>query len=296
MSKKFTGVLTAIITPFTADGSAVDYDALGQIIEEQIAAGVHGLVPCGTTGESPTVSHAENKEIVRFVVKQVAGRVPVVAGTGSNSLAEAMDMTKDAHENGADGALIVCPYYNKPTQEGIYRHYEALNSIGIPVIVYNIQGRTGVNITTDTLVRMAQLPNIVAVKEASGNIAQMMEVIQRTPDDFTVLCGDDSLTFSLSCLGGDGVISVASHLVPRQIVQMLELIKENKIEEARAIHYKNLQIFNDIFIETNPVPVKTAMSMMGKCQEVFRLPLCEMRPENRQKLQQLLSDYQLLKS
>lgn len=294
MSKKFTGVLTAIVTPFTADGSAVDYDALGRLVEEQIAAGVNGLVPCGTTGESPTVTHAENKEIVRFVVKQATGRVSVVAGTGSNSLAEAMDMTRDAHANGADGALIVCPYYNKPTQEGIYRHYAELNTIGIPIIVYNIQGRAGVNIATDTLVRLAELPNIVAVKEASGNIAQMMEVIQRTPDDFTVLCGDDGLTFSLSCLGGDGVISVASHLVPQQIVQMLQLIKENKIEEARALHYQYLRIFNDIFIETNPIPVKTAMSMMGKCNEVFRLPLCEMRPENRQKLQQLLTDYHLL--
>lgn len=294
MSKKFTGVLTAIITPFTADGLEVDYPALKQLIEDQISAGVNGLVPCGTTGESPTVSHAENKAIVKFVVQQVAKRVPVIAGTGSNSLAEAMDMTRDAYENGADGALIVCPYYNKPTQEGIFRHYEQLNSIGIPIIVYNIQGRTGVNIATDTLVRMAQLPNIVAVKEASGNIAQMMEVIQRVPADFTVLCGDDGLTFSLSCLGGDGVISVASHLVPGQISQMLQLIKENKIEEARQIHFKYLRLFNDIFIETNPIPVKTAMSMMGKCSEIFRLPLCEMRPENRQKLQSLLQDYNLI--
>lgn len=294
MSKKFTGVLTAIITPFTSDGKSVDYDALGKIIEDQISAGINGLVPCGTTGESPTVSHSENKEIVKFVVQQVAGRVPVIAGTGSNSLAEAMELTSDAHANGADGALIVCPYYNKPTQEGIYRHYEELSKIGIPIIVYNIQGRTGVNISTETLVRLAKLPNIVGVKEASGNISQMMEVIQNTPDDFTVLCGDDSLTFALSCLGGDGVISVASHLVPQQIVQMLQLIKEQNLAEARLIHYKNLRLFNDIFIETNPLPIKTAMAMLGKCKEIFRLPLCEMRPENRQKLEQLLKDYQII--
>lgn len=294
MSKKFTGALTALVTPFTKDGSAVDYNSLERIVEEQIEAGINGLVPCGTTGESPTLTHEENNEVVKFVVQKAAGRVPVVAGTGSNSLAEAMEMTEAAHNNGADGALIVCPYYNKPTQEGIYRHFKALSQIGIPVVVYNIQGRSGVNIATDTLVRLAEEPNIVAVKEASGNIGQMMEVIQRTPDDFTVLSGDDGLTFPLVALGGDGVISVASHLVPSQIVEMINTLKAGNVQAAREIHYKYLSIFNDIFVETNPLPIKTAMAMRGLCEESFRLPLCEMRPENREKLATLLKNYQLI--
>lgn len=294
MSKMFTGALTAIITPFSKDGEAVDYDALEKLIENQIEGGIDGLVPCGTTGESPTVSHSENMEVVKFVVEKTKGRVPVIAGTGSNSLAEAMEMTSDAHKNGADGALIVCPYYNKPTQEGIYRHFEQLATIGIPLVVYNIKGRTGVNIETSTLVRMAELPNIVAVKEASGDIGQMMDVIQKTPDDFTVLSGDDSLTFPLSCLGGDGVVSVASHLIPGEISRMIKLVKEGHLKEAREMHFKYLRIFNEIFMETNPIPIKTAMAMRGFCEESFRLPLCEMRPENRQKLEQLLKDYQLI--
>ncbi len=286
----FHGVYTAIITPFNEDGS-IDEDALKNLVEFQIENGISGLVPCGTTGESPTLSHEEHNHIVDLVVKFVDGRVPVIAGTGSNSTQEAIAMTKHAKEAGADASLQVAPYYNKPTQEGFYRHFKAIaDAVDIPLIIYNIPGRTGANIETATLARLAQHKNIVAVKEASGSISQMMEVISQLPESFDVLSGDDNLTLPLISLGGKGVISVASNIIPKQVVEFVSTALEGDYATARKMHYKLLPLFKGIFIETNPIPIKAALAMKGVCKEVYRLPMCEMKPENKEKLRKILRD------
>ncbi|HIH42622.1 TPA: 4-hydroxy-tetrahydrodipicolinate synthase [Candidatus Woesearchaeota archaeon] len=302
---RFKGVYTAIITPMKEDGS-VDEAALRNLIDFQIENGVAGIVPVGTTGECPTLNHAEHNHVVEFVTKYVKQKnksVQVIAGTGSNATSEAVSMTKHAKEAGADASLQVSPYYNKPTQEGLYRHFKKIgDEADLPLVIYNIQGRTGINIETLTLMRLAKdCKNIVSVKEASGNMSQMMDVItesrklsQQTGRSFDVLSGDDNLTLPLISLGGTGVISVASNIAPKQMVEMVDAALKGDYETAQRIHYELLPLLKIIFIETNPIPVKTALAMMGKCTEAFRLPLCEMKPENKEKLRAVLKELKLI--
>lgn len=280
MKRDFRGVFTALITPFTKSGE-VDEAAFERIIDYQISQGVDGLVPCGTTGESPTLSHDEHDRVIEMAVKFAQGKVPVIAGTGSNATSEAVRLSLHAQEAGVDAVLLVNPYYNKPTQKGLYLHFKAIaDALTIPCIVYNIQGRTGVNIETDTLVRlMNDSPNITVVKEASGNLDQMKEVIKRRNDNFSVLSGDDNMCLSLIEAGGDGVISVASNLIPKMMVDMVHIALKGNFAEARKLEEKLKPFFEACFIETNPIPVKTAMAANGWCEEVFRLPICSLSTE-----------------
>ena len=283
---RFIGVYTALITPFTEIGN-VDYQNLEKIINVQIEEGIDGLVPCGTTGESPTLSHEEHDRVIAKTVKIANGRVPVIAGTGSNSTREAIRLSEHAEDSGADAVLLVNPYYNKPTQKGLYLHFKAIaEAVKIPCILYNIKGRTGINLETETLVRLEEeCPNIVAVKEASGSLEQMKTVIERTNDDFSVLSGDDNLALDLMTSGGDGVISVASNLFPRQMARMVHSALSGDFEKANQINTWFSEFFSLCFIETNPIPIKTAMARMGFCRESFRLPLCPLeKEEHRQKL------------
>lgn len=290
----FEGVYTALVTPFAADGS-IDTDALRALVSSQIAAGISGLVPMGTTGESPTVTHAENIEVIRLVVEEAAGRVPVIAGTGSNSTQEAVDMTKLAKEIGADASLQVTPYYNKPSQEGLYRHFTTIaDSVDLPVVVYNIQGRTGRNIENDTMLRLAAHANIVAVKEASGDIAQVMNLVEAKPEDFVVLSGDDNLALPITLLGGKGVISVASNIVPARISDMIADAVAGRLAEARRKHYELLPLFRALFFDTNPIPIKYALSVTGTIEERYRLPLCGTSEEVKTKIRAVLSDLSLV--
>jgi 4-hydroxy-tetrahydrodipicolinate synthase len=287
----FKGVFTAIITPFKEDGS-LDEECLKKLIDFNIESGVSGIVPCGTTGESPTLSHDEHDRVIELTVKHVNKRVPVIAGTGSNSTAEAIRLTKHAEEAGADACLLVNPYYNKPTQEGLYRHFKAIaDAVKIPCIVYNIKGRTAVNVETPTLMRLIKdCNNIVAVKEASGNINQMKEVIAQRPEGFSVLSGDDNITLELIKAGGNGVISVASNIVPDRMVAMVKAALDGNFDEAEKLNNVLAPLFEAEFIETNPIPMKAALAMKGMCEEVYRLPMCELRPENKEKLKKVLED------
>ncbi|MBS3100883.1 4-hydroxy-tetrahydrodipicolinate synthase [Candidatus Woesearchaeota archaeon] len=291
----FKGAMTAIVTPFTEKGS-IDEEALRKLVEFQIKNRIDGLVPCGTTGESPTLDYDEHEKVIEIVIDAAKGKVPVIAGTGSNSAKEAIEMTRHAADAGANASLQVCPYYNKPTQEGLYRHFSAIaNAVDIPIVIYNIQGRTGVNIETSTLARLAkEHSNIVGVKEASGNVSQIMEVINDLPKGFDVLSGDDNLTLPLMALGGKGVISVASNIIPREMHDMCEFALKGNLEKARQIHYRLLPLFKGIFIETNPIPIKAALAMKGMIKEAYRLPMCEMKAENREKLRKILADLKIL--
>ena len=287
------GAIVAIVTPFR--NGKVDEEALRRLIEEQIMAGTDGIAPCGTTGESTTLSHEEHDRVIEITVDAVKKRVPVIAGTGSNSTAEALRLTKHAWEAGADAALIVCPYYNRPTQEGLYLHYRAIaEEVPIPIIVYNIQGRTGVNMSTETLVRLAEIPNIVGVKEASGSIKQMSDVIQLCGADFDVLSGDDIFTLPLLALGGKGVISVISNVVPGDMAGMVDAFAAGDLEKARQLHYRMSPLIDALFIETNPIPVKAALAMMGKIAYELRLPLCRMAEKNEAALKKVMQDYGLI--
>lgn len=289
------GAITAIVTPFKEDGS-IDEQALRNLVEFQIKNKIDGIVPCGTTGESSTLNYEEHEKVIEIVIDATKGKVPVIAGTGSNSLREAIDMTKEAAEAGADASLQVCPYYNKPTQEGLYRHFsEIAKAVDIPIIIYNIQGRTGVNMETSTLARLAkEHSNIIGVKEASGNIAQMMDVISMLPKNFDVLSGDDNLTLPLMSLGGKGVISVASNIIPKNMHELTEYALKGNFAEALKIHYRLLPLFRGIFIETNPIPIKAALAMKGMIKESYRLPMCEMKQENKEKLRQILKDFGII--
>ena len=291
----FKGAMTAIVTPFTEKGS-IDEEALRKLVEFQIKNRIDGLVPCGTTGESPTLDYDEHEKVIEIVIDAAKGKVPVIAGTGSNSAKEAIEMTRHAADAGANASLQVCPYYNKPTQEGLYRHFSAIaNAVDIPIVIYNIQGRTGVNIETSTLARLAkEHSNIVGVKEASGNVSQIMEVINDLPKGFDVLSGDDNLTLPLMALGGKGVISVASNIIPREMHDMCEFALKGNLEKARQIHYRLLPLFKGIFIETNPIPIKAALAMEGMIKESYRLPMCEMQKENREKLKKVLEDLEII--
>ncbi|MCK5200949.1 MAG: 4-hydroxy-tetrahydrodipicolinate synthase [Spirochaetales bacterium] len=276
------GVYTALITPFTKEG-AFDEAAFRDLIEFQIASGVNGLVPCGTTGESPTLSHEEHDRVIQLTVEVSAGRVPVIAGTGSNATSEAIQLSRHAEKSGVDAVLLVNPYYNKPTQQGLYLHFKAIaDSISIPCVLYNIQGRSGVNLETETLARLAaECSNITTVKEASGNLQQMKDVIASTDSSFHVVSGDDNMTLSLIEAGGKGVISVASNLIPDKMVEMVGLALEGRFEEAREKEVFLADFFKTIFIETNPIPIKTAMAMRGWCEEEFRLPMCGLSSEGK---------------
>ena len=295
MKRTFQGSLVALVTPFR-DGQ-VDEPKLRELVEFHVGNGTDAIVPCGTTGESPTLSHDEHKRVVEIVIEAARGRVPVVAGTGSNSTGEAIDLTAHAKKAGAAGALIVNPYYNKPTQEGLYRHFKAIaEAVDIPILVYNIQSRTAVNVETDTLARLAKIPNIVGVKEASGSLDQMTQVILACGPDFSVLSGDDNLTLPLMAVGGRGVVSVVANIVPRDTAEMTHAALEGDWKRARDLFHRLFPLCRAMFIETNPIPVKEAMAMLGMIAPEFRLPLCRLADANRERLKTVLQQFGLLKA
>jgi 4-hydroxy-tetrahydrodipicolinate synthase len=296
MRRIFQGSLVAMVTPFN-DGR-VDEAKLRDLVEFHVANGTDGLVPCGTTGESPTLTHEEHKRVVEIVIQQARDRIPVVAGTGSNSTAEAIELTHHAAQAGAAGALLVTPYYNKPTQQGLYAHFRAIAQAvpDLPLIVYNIQGRTAVNVETETLARLAEIPNIVGVKEASGSLDQMTAVILACRSDFTVLSGDDNLTLPLMSVGGRGVISVVANFLAREVADVTHAALEGDWKRARDLHLKLYPVCKAMFIETNPIPVKEAMAMLGMIRAEWRLPMCAMTPANREKLRQALVQAGVLKA
>ena len=289
-----SGAIVAIVTPFKK--GKVDEEALRRLIEEQIAAGTDGIAPCGTTGESTTLSHEEHDRVIEITIDAARKRVPVIAGTGSNSTAEALRLTRHAWEAGADAALMVCPYYNRPTQEGLYHHYRTIaEEVPIPIIIYNIASRTGVNMLPETLARLAKIPNIVGVKEASGSLKQMSDVIQVCGPDFAVLSGDDIFTLALLAIGGKGVISVISNVAPADMAAMVDAFAAGDLQKARALHYRMSPLIDALFIETNPIPVKAALSLMGKIDYELRLPLCRMLPKNEESLKKAMQAYGLIK-
>jgi len=288
----FKGCFTAIVTPFKK--GEVDEKALRDLIQFQLEKGVDGLVPCGTTGESPTLSFEEHKRVIRITVEEVKGRVPVIAGAGSNNTKEAEELVRFAKQVKADAALVITPYYNKPTPKGLEAHYRYLNQIGFPIIIYNVPSRTGVNISPATVGRLSQLPNIVGIKEASGDMDQISSIISLCRDDFSVLSGNDSHTLPILSLGGTGIISVVSNIVPDEMTRMVKAYLEGNVEEARRLHYKLYPLCKAMFIETNPLPIKTAMARMGMVEKEWRLPLEGMERENAKKLEKALSDYGLI--
>jgi len=283
----------AIVTPFKK--GKVDEKALGNLIEWHILQGTHGIVPCGTTGESATLDYKEHYRVIEFTIKTVNKRVPVIAGTGANATDETVMLTKQAKKYGADAALLVTPYYNKPTQEGLYRHYKKIaESVDIPLVLYNVPGRTAVNLLPSTVARLAEIKNIVAIKEASGDMKQVSEVVRLCGDRITVISGDDFTTLPLLALGGKGVISVSANVAPKDVSTMCSSWLKGQYDKARSIHYKLEPLNTVMFIETNPIPVKTALAMMGKIQEELRLPLCEMSSANKEKLRKVLVDLKLI--
>jgi len=291
---KLQGVYTALVTPMTSDG-ALDEKALRRLVDFQAEGGVNGLVPVGTTGESPTLDGDECKRVIQIVVEQARGRVQVIAGAGSNSTSEAIHYAKDAKAAGADATLQVAPYYNKPTSQGFLGHFRAIgDAVDLPMIVYNIPGRTGKNIDNATMLELATHKNIVGVKEASGDIGQIMDLIAHKPEHFAVLSGDDNLVFPIMALGGTGVISVASNLLPREMARFVGAALKGDWSGARKLHYELLPLFKAIFIETNPIPIKAALAMKGLITESYRLPMCCMAPKNRESLAATLKELKLL--
>lgn len=289
----FRGSYVALVTPFR-DG-AVDEDAFAELINWHVEAGTHGIVACGTTGESPTLSHDEHNKVVEIAVRVAGKRVPVIAGTGSNSTDEAVSLTEHAARAGADAVLLVNPYYNKPTQEGIYLHYKTIaDAVDIPQIIYNIPGRTASTVSVDTIARLASHKNVVGIKDAVGDLAMTAELIARLGPDFDVLSGDDALTLPMMSLGGKGVISTTANVTPQKMAALVNHASEGEFDQARKIHYELLDLMKVLFCETNPIPVKTALAMMGKVREDFRLPLCAMSQMNREKLQAVMIKMGLL--
>jgi len=289
----FEGILTALVTPFR-DGE-VDEPALRALVEQQIEAGIVGLVPVGSTGESATLSHTEHARVVELTVEAAAGRVPVVAGTGSNSTREAIKLTVHAKEAGADGALLLSPYYNKPTQEGIYEHFAAIErAAAFPLVLYNIPGRTASNMLPETIARLAELEHIVGIKEACGDLDQISHVIARCPDDFAVVSGDDSLTLPLLSIGGKGAISVTSNVAPKQMIELVDAYRAGDTARARDIHLQLVPLFDVLFCETNPIPVKAALALLGQVDDEIRLPLTQITEANRERLQVVLKDLGIL--
>lgn len=291
----FKGSIVAIVTPFR--NGKVDEKKLRELIEFQIKNGSSGIVPCGTTGESATLTFDEHEKVIEVAIDQVNKRVPVIAGTGSNSTEEAIMLTKQAASAGADASLQVSPYYNRPTQAGLYRHFKAVaQSVKIPVILYNIAGRTGVNIEPETIANLARdCKNIVAVKEASGSLDQMSRIKALCPPTFQLISGDDSLTLPVLSIGGIGIISVVANIVPADVANLVNAFEKGDIKKAQRLHYKLLPLIKACFMETNPIPVKTAMGLLGMCEPDLRLPMCEMSADNLGKLKKALKDYGLLK-
>ena len=287
-SKMFSGLGTALITPFTADG-ALDLGRMAQLVDRQILGGVDFLVPCGTTGEAVTLSMEEYEAVVATTVSSAAGRVPVVAGAGSNDTKRAIENALVAKGCGANGLLVVGPYYNKPTQEGFYQHFKAVaDAVPLPMVIYNVPGRTGSNITADTQLRIAEIDSVVATKEASGNLGQVMQIIARRHDGFAVLSGDDNLTLPMIALGADGVVSVVSNELPAEFAALVHASLHGDFVQARSMHYRLHELMDLNFIESSPIPVKTAMAMMGLIEEGFRLPMVPITSGNREKLQGVL--------
>lgn len=288
------GSMVAIITPFNEDGT-VNEDKFRQLVEFQIENGTDAIIPCGTTGESATLNYDEHDLVVRACVEQVNGRVPVIAGTGSNSTAEAVEISLHAKEMGADALLLVSPYYNKPSQEGLYQHYKAIaEAVALPQVLYNVPGRTGMNMTAATTIRLAEIDNIVAVKEASGDVTQASEIISKAGDKIDVLSGDDFLTLPLMACGAKGVISVTANIMPKEVKAMVTAINEGRWDDARAMHLRMLDLHNAMFIESNPVPVKTALSLMGRCGATIRQPLADLQPASLERLKAVMATYGLI--
>ncbi len=288
MRTPFTGCGTALVTPFKRDGS-LDEAGVSRLAKRQIDAGIHFLVPCGTTGEVPTLTDGEQVRVVELIVAEAKGRVPVLAGAGGYNTHEVIETGRRMKSAGADGLLSVTPYYNKPTPEGLYQHYKAIgDAVGLPIVVYNVPGRTGCNVDPATLVRLGSIPQVVAVKEASGNMTQMAEVCGSVPDDFIVLSGDDALTLPLMAIGGRGIISVSSNEIPAEMSRMVELAERGDYAGARALHKRILPLLMVNFIESNPIPVKSAMASMGLLEEVYRLPMVPPRPASKQKIEAVL--------
>jgi 4-hydroxy-tetrahydrodipicolinate synthase len=290
----FQGSIVAIVTPFKNE--RVDEERFRQLIEFQIKNGTSAIVPCGTTGESATLSFEEHHRVIDITVEAVGKRVPVIAGTGGNSTAEAIELTAHAKEAGVDATLQVAPYYNKPTQEGLYRHFKAIaEAVPLPQVLYNIPGRTGVNILPATVARLAELHEVVAIKEASGDLGQMAEVVRLAGDKITLLSGDDNLTLPVLAIGGKGVVSVVANIAPKESAEMVKSWQDGKVDQCRNLFYRLLPLCQAMFYETNPIPVKTSLALMGKREDKMRLPLCAMAPANLEKLKKVLRSYGLIK-
>ncbi len=291
----FKGSIVAIVTPFYE--GKVDEKSFKELLDFQIENGTDAIVPCGTTGESATLSYDEHERVIALAVEHVAGRVPVIAGTGSNSTKEAIKLTKFAKKIGADGCLMITPYYNKPTQNGLYEHYKKVaEEVDIPIILYNVPSRTGINMEPETVARLSEIKNIVGIKEASGSLRQISEIINLVDKDFSVISGDDFITYPLLALGGKGVISVTANICPNLLARMCDAFFEGKIDEARDLHYKLWPLHKAMFLETNPIPVKAALELMGKISGEVRLPLTKLSEKNREKLKEVLSKFDLIRS
>ena len=291
----FSGSIVALVTPFK--NGKVDWQSLESLVEFHIQNGTNGIVPCGTTGESATLDHTEHHDVIKAVVKAVKKRIPVIAGTGSNSTQEAIDLTIGAERAGADGALLISPYYNRPMQEGIYQHYKAVAaSVGIPLIVYNIPARTGSKIEPETLARLSEIKNIAGVKEATGSVDQAIDVIRLCGDRLAVFSGEDSLTYSLMALGGKGVISTVANIAPKAMADLAQACLKGDWQKGCALQFRLIPLIRAVFIETNPIPSKAALALMGKCSNEMRLPLTPMAEGNVKKLRQAMADFELLKN
>jgi 4-hydroxy-tetrahydrodipicolinate synthase len=288
MHHKLRGTGTAIVTPFTADGS-VDFTSLARLVDHQLDGGVEMLVPLGSTGENPTITASERREIIRWIVEYVDHRALIIAGTGTNDTRSSIENTLEAKVLGADAALVVTPYYNKPTPNGLFAHFSAVAEVGLPVVMYNVPGRTGLNMTAETTLRCADIENVVAIKEASADLAQCMEIIQNAPVRFNLLSGEDNLTVPLISLGAKGVISVTSNVMPDEFSRMVRFALEGKFEEARAIHYELFDLMKVNFIESNPGPVKAALAMRGIIEEYYRLPLVPVKYESKKRIREVLA-------
>ncbi len=291
---QFRGSMVALVTPFC--NGRVDIPRLKGLVDWHVRQGTDGLVPCGTTGESATLSHEEHEQVIEVVIQAARGRIPVIPGTGSNNTDEAIRLTRHAERAGADAALLIAPYYNRPTQEGLYRHFKAVAEASrLPLILYNIASRTGVNIEPETFARLAALKTIAGVKEASGSLEQMARIKALCGDRFALIAGDDALTLPVLAIGGTGVISVVANILPKPVAQLVKAFERGRMAEARKLHYHLLAITKAMFLETNPIPVKTAMGLMGLLEPELRLPLCPMSPANQEKLVAMLRQYPLLK-
>ncbi len=287
----FTGSIVAMVTPFK-DGE-VDYDKLGELVDFHIENGTNAIIPCGTTGESPTLTHSEHGKVIGKVIEVSSGRIPVIAGTGSNNTEEAISLTSHAKEAGADGSLIITPYYNKPTQQGLYNHFKAiLDKVDIPIVIYNVPSRTGVSISPETVARLFEFNNIVAIKEATGDIDQASQILNLC--DITVLSGDDSLTLPIMSVGGKGVVSVLANILPKEISELTSSILNGEFENSQRLHMRLFPLCKAMFIETNPIPVKTVMKLLGRLNGEMRLPLCSMSDEHEQQLKDVMEEHELI--